>query len=207
MSPTWFPAFERSNPAWMPLAEAVKRAGSLETLLPHLPNIRSRHLGLRFWPTNEEVLGFGELGDFDPGWWAKARIEPDVSQAVFTMEFPLHFTSRTGERGRLTRQVLATYIQHERAAIDKLFPIATVSAPLHAGGRDPDHNWEDAAHYVDDWVAAHRPLPRNKKGQPILARAVDLMTEWFVDNDPPAPQERSIRRWIRKNPRSWWGPN
>jgi hypothetical protein len=91
--------------------------------------------------------------------------------------------------------------------MDRLFPVATVPAPRHAGGRDPDNDWEGAACHVDNWVAKHGPLPRHKNGAPILARAVELMTEWFEENEPPAPEGRSIRRWISKKSRSWWGPN
>jgi hypothetical protein len=89
-------------------------------------------------------------------------------------------------------------------------------APRHAGGRPDDHKWVDAAQHVDRDVrldrdvAEHRPLPRNKKGEPIMARAVDLMTDWFTKNDPPPPKPRSIPRWIQNNPqrcRKWWGPN
>jgi hypothetical protein len=123
------------------------------------------------------------------------------------MEFPLHFIYRAAERVRLIREVRAIGIETECEAIDALFPIAAVSAPRNAGGRDPEHNWEGAAGHVDDWVAANGPLPRHKNGEPILARAAELMTEWFAENDPPAPQERSILRWIGKKPRSWWGPN
>ena len=193
------------SPDWMRLSEAVERAGSLEALLPHLPSIRARHNGLRYWPTNEEVSG---PRDIDPGLWAKALVEPDIDQAIFTMKFRLYFLfNKAGEPEALTRKVRAFNIEIECAAIDRLFPILFVCAPRHAGGRDPEHNWEDAARHVDEWVAAHGPLPRHKSGKPIVQRAAELMAEWFDKNEPPAPQEGSIRRWIRKKPRSWWGPN
>jgi hypothetical protein len=147
-------------------------------------------------------------GDIDPGLWAKALVEPDIGQAIFTMKFRLHFLfNKAGEPEWLTRDVRAIGIEVERAAIDKLFLIAIVSAPRHPGRRDPDHNWEDAARHVDDWVAAHGPLPRHKNGSPNIQRAVELMAEWFDKNEPPPPRDDSIRRWIRKKPRSWWGPN
>jgi hypothetical protein len=110
---------------------------------------------------------------------------------------------------RVIGKVFAIGIELERERVETLFPVkvVTVSAPRHAGGPDPHHKWEDAARHVDK-VAAHRPLPRHEKNNaPNIQRAVELMTEWFEKNDPPAPKERSIRRWIRKNPRSWWGPN
>jgi hypothetical protein len=186
---------------WVPFAKALARAGTFEALLPHLREgrIPARHNGIYYWPEGGALSG---PGDIDPGLWAKARFEPDIEQVrLTTIKVPLY-----GGRERV-RHVIAIGIEFERASVDSLFPIAIVSAPRHAGGRDPDHDWEGAARHVDDWVAAHGPLPRRKDGKPILARAVELMTEWFCKNDPPAPQERSFRRWIRKNPRSWWGPN
>ena len=107
---------------------------------------------------------------------------------------------------RVTSQVFAIGIELERERVEALFPIVTVSAPRHAGGRDPDHDWEGAARHVDASVAARGPLPGKKNGEPNIARAVDLMTQWFKDNEPPSPKlEKSIRRWIRENPHpAWW---
>jgi hypothetical protein len=215
----------------MPFEEAIKRAGSFEALRPHLRERRilARHGELRTWPELEVESGPGETS---PDWFDGARIDPatgrvilkkpDLQVCIRNIMSELENPNQEGDfpGSQLTvipgREACAFGLELERTPVDTLFPAPTVPASLlspavpasrHSGGRDPDHNWEDAAHHVDDWVAAHGPLPRNKKGQPILARAVDLMTEWFVDNDPPAPQERSIRRWIGENPRSWWGPN
>jgi hypothetical protein len=102
--------------------------------------------------------------------------------------------------------VFVVGIKLERATVERLFPVAAAPAPRHAGGRDPDNDWESAARHVDEWVAGHGPLPRRKNGEPLRARAVDLMTEWFEKNEPPAPPRESIYRWLRKNPHpAWWG--
>ena len=94
--------------------------------------------------------------------------------------------------------IVATGIEFDHAAVEALWP-------PHAGGRDPDHAWEDAARHVDNWVAKRGPLPKNKNGQPIIARAAALMAEWFDKNEPATPEPRSIYRWIRKNPHlHWW---
>jgi hypothetical protein len=54
-------------------------------------------------------------------------------------------------------------------------------------------------------VAAQGPLPFNKDGEPVLARAVGLMTDWFKDHDPPPPERESIYRWLKQNPHpEWW---
>jgi hypothetical protein len=186
---------------WIPFTEALDRAGSFEALRPYLRDgrIPARHNGMYFWPEGGALFPPGEI---DPGSWRKANFEPEIEQVRFiTIKVPLY-----GGPER-TRHLVAIDLELGRSAVDALFPVANISAPRNAGGRDFDHDWENAAHHVDDWVAAHEPLPRNKNGKPILARAVELMTEWFAKNDPPAPQERSIRRWIGKKPRSWWGPN
>ena len=142
-------------------------------------------------------------GDIPPSLWAKARFDPATGRVMlFTTLSHLDW-----DGAMLARKVFAVGIELERERVEALFPVATVVSPRHAGGRDPDHNWEEAARHVDDWVTAHGPLPRHKNGKPNVARAAELMTEWFKENDPPAPQDRSIRRWIRKNPRLWWGPN
>jgi hypothetical protein len=186
----------------MSLYEAVKRAGTLEALLPHLRggSILSRHGGL-YWPRGG---AWREPGDIDSRLWDTARVDPATGRMMFktVLTFPVGALDPP-----LTHDFYAVGIELESAAVDRLFPVAAVPAPRHAGGRDPDNDWEGAARHVDDWVAAHGPLPRHKDGKPILARAVELMAEWFDKNDPPPPQERSFRRWIRKNPRSWWGPN
>jgi hypothetical protein len=81
----------------------------------------------------------------------------------------------------------------------------------HPGGKEPDHDWEGAACYVDgivdDKVQGRKPLPRNKQGEPIVQRAMDLMKDYFDKHDPPPPEDRSIRRWIKDNParaQKWW---
>jgi hypothetical protein len=181
---------------WMPFAEAVARAGTFKALRPHLlaGRIIARYGRLCFWPGGE-VDNTLPTTDIDPSWWADDvahDIKPEAGRAQFITD--------------LGNQ-LARGIELDRAEVDALWPAATVPAPRHSGGKDPEHDWEGAADHVDACVKKHGPLPRNKKGEPVLARAVELMTEWFVKKDPPAPKERSIRRWIRETPRSWWGPN
>jgi hypothetical protein len=177
---------------WMPFREAVARAGTFEALLPALSDGRIRARAADFY--NGPSGGAVNRADHSiyPSWWAEARIDAASDRGYFAMEF---------------FDMLAVGIELERAAVESLWPTTIVPASRHTGGRDPDHDWEGAASYVDHVVTAHGPLPRHKDGEPVLARAVGLMTDWFEKNDPPAPQERSIRRWIGKNPRSWWGPN
>ena len=79
-----------------------------------------------------------------------------------------------------------------------------VESARHSGGKEPDHDWEKAARYVD----GQAPLPRNKQGEPVTQRAIDLMRDYFKTSEPPPPWDRSIRRWITDNPsrtQKWWG--
>jgi len=178
----------------MPWDEALKRAGSLEALRPHLcaGSILAHRAGLYGLPG---VRALGGPGTISPRWWAKAHEDAATGRVIFT--FP--------DRPSGFREVFAVGIEVERAAVERLFPAAPVHAPRHAGGRDPDNDWEGAARHVDAWVAKHGPLPRRKDGKPIVARAVDLMIEWFEKNEPPAPEQRSIYRWLSDNPhQAWW---
>jgi hypothetical protein len=189
---------------WMPLHEAVERAGTLEALLPYLRegSILARHKGIYTWPGGHEWTGPGNMS---PGLWTDARYDPAIGRLILTT-----ITFSRDDIAPFTRKFFATGIELERGRVETLFPVkvAAVSAPLHAyGGRRPDHDWEGAARHVDHSVATCGPLSRKKDGTPNAAGAVALMTEWFNKNDPPAPKDRSIRRWISKNPRSWWGPN
>jgi hypothetical protein len=87
-------------------------------------------------------------------------------------------------------------------------PTPEAEPARHPGGKEPDHDWEKAACYVDSkTVDVKKLLPRNKHGNPIVQRAIDFMREYFKDNEPPPPKDRSIRRWITDNPtltQKWW---
>jgi hypothetical protein len=80
----------------------------------------------------------------------------------------------------------------------------------HPGGKEPDHDWESAACYVDglvdNKVEGRKPLSRNKQGEPIVQRAINLMKDYFNKHDPPPPEDRSMRRWIKEHPArtQWW---
>jgi len=197
----------------MPFAEAVERAGSFEASRPHLRGARilAQHEGLYSFPDGEAA---GEPGKIPPDWWEEARVDPSTGRVIFKKEelrvvIRKFFVPEGDQVGfvRPEREMFALGIVLERTAVETLFPAPAARTPRHAGGRDADHNWLGAAGHVDRSVTAHGPLPRHNDGRPIITRAVQLMTEWFEKNDPPAPQERSIRRWISKNPRNWWGPN
>jgi hypothetical protein len=195
----------------MSFAEAVKRAGSFEALRPHLREgrILSEHCGLYSWPEGEPK---SEPGHIPRDWWAEARVDPATGRVIFR---GIRVSIRSiGSDGDLLDDGPVVWVEPDKfafdihlegTAVETLFPVATVSAPRHAGGRDPDNDWEGAARHVSDGVAARGPLPRRNNGEPNLARAVQLMTEWFKKNQPPAPKRESIYRWLRQNPHpEWW---
>jgi hypothetical protein len=196
----------------MPFEEAMKRAGSFQALVPHLRERRilARCHELRTWPELEVESGPGEI---PPDWWDEARIDPATGRVILKKpDIRVHIrniSSKGDLPGQLVvhpgREVCALGIELERSPVATLFPAATVPGSRHAGGRDPDNDWEGAARHVSDWVMAQRPLPRRKDGKPNTARAVELMTEWFKENQPPAPERESIYRWLRQNPQpEWW---
>ena len=183
---------------WMSFAEALARVGSLEELIVVLRegHAYARATDLRMLPDGISTKADRSIPN---AWWAAdtvRRISPFLGRAWFELKVE-----------GVSREIVAIGIEVEPVPVEALWPAASVHTPRHAGGRDPDNDWEGAAGHVDAWVAARGPLPRHKDGKPNVARAVELMTEWFDKNDPPAPRERSMRRWISNHPRSWWGPN
>jgi hypothetical protein len=89
----------------------------------------------------------------------------------------------------------------EPAQITKLGP------KRHRSGRKTELNWAGAKTNVDSIIAKDgRPLERDEKGEPVLARALDLIREFFEKNEPkPWPGRPDIYRWLRNHPQNWWG--
>jgi hypothetical protein len=81
--------------------------------------------------------------------------------------------------------------------------------PTARRGRPPEHPWEAAAIYVEQWIqqTGHR-LERDQDGQPIIERAIDKMLVGFKQaKDPKPPPHRSIRKWIHAHSErtdAWW---
>ena len=70
---------------WMSWGEVLKRAGTLDALLPHLcaGNILARHNGLYHWPGGGRAKS--GPGVIKPGWWVGARIDPATGRVILTM--------------------------------------------------------------------------------------------------------------------------
>jgi len=94
------------------------------------------------------------------------------------------------------------------APVEALRSETSAPAPKHAGGRPLEHKWESAAKHVDR-VVKNGPLLRDGDGTPDLKRARELMAEGFENDDPPAPNDEDIYKWIREHPQrcqKWWSP-
>jgi hypothetical protein len=209
---------------WIPLSEMLARAGSPERLIRRCQEIFTIAHFAYIKYLNQEGQPDRDDTTIAWGWWSLRNIHVTPDYIDFG-------------RGRKAFRVFGVEILKPHA--DKLFPKRSEqpaeppaaeppdppetlseppisgrlpASPKHAGGRDPEHDWESAAGHVDGWVAndglSPRPLPRHKNGKPVIERAVELMIDWFQANQPPPPEPGSVRRWIRRNPHpGWWGSN
>lgn len=185
---------------WMPLHEAEQHAGSFEAMLPHLREgrILARHGGLYFW--REMPDGGREIEVHSgPGYvtqesWARARKDPETGRVIFATS--ADWADLLGQF-----ELFAIDVEFERAAVESLLPTAAAIV----GGSDPIHDWEAAARHVDAYVAnpKHGLLPRRKDGEPIKAKAIDLMWEYFEAKKQQVPQTRSFYRWFDESPQRW----
>jgi hypothetical protein len=180
-------------PIWMPFAEALARAGSLEALLPVLIAGDAMARGEDFLVNGHSIRKADDTRKISPSYWKTAHdVDPAAGRVKFQTS-PLEFP--------ITMVVIGVEI--EAAPIMARCPAKPVTTKRHGGGRVPEHDWEGAARYIDALVRDGGPLPRNRDGELIIARAVGLMTEWFIKHDVRAPTRSTIYRWIRENPRSW----
>jgi hypothetical protein len=183
-------------PVWMPFAEALARAGSLEALLPVLIAGDAMARATDFLVNGHSIRRADRT--IPPEWWDSENahdVDPAAGRAKFLIDGFIAMT--------------AIGIEIEAAPISARRPVVVDAAQptttkRHAGGRDPDHDWEGAARHVDACVKKKGPLPRHPDGKPAVVHAVRLMVEWFEKYDSGAPTPDSIRRWIRNNPRPWW---
>jgi hypothetical protein len=179
---------------WMPFAEALARAGSLEALLSVLMTGDAMARAADFLVNGRSTRRADR--SIPSAWWKNQNgydLDPAAGRAKF----------RTSLIDEITIAMTAIGIEIEAAPLTARWPAKPITAKRHRGGRIPDHDWEGAARYIDALVRDGGPLPRNRDGELIIARVVDLMTQWFIKHDVRAPNPSSIYRWIRENPRSW----
>lgn len=170
----------------MPFAEAVERAGSFEVLRPHLRNgrIPARHNGIYYWPEGGQLSGPGEL---DPGFWAKARFEPDVIEQVIltTIKVPLY-----GGPERV-RRVIAFGTEVERAAVES----APLKPPRRKSGTKPSKVWQQIFVHFDRLVARDGKFPS-------VYSAASSVEEWLKKNNKSLSRS-AIERGISKYRPDW----
>lgn len=153
---------------------AVKRAGSLEALLPPLRDGRILAYGeLSAWPGGGQVKTPNP--HIPPRWWRDDNIRSINSVAGRVIFKPDFF------------DVLAIGIELEEAAVLSLF-----SKPPAASGRKPLHDWEEAFGYVAAHVAEHGKLE-----SPV--RVAELIEEYFTEQKEAPPERPSIYRKLRES--------
>lgn len=151
-----------STTLWMPLAEAVKRAGSLEALLPHLRagRIVARYQKLYSWPGGDETES--EPGNIPRGWWDDAGVDPNTGQIVFAQEDPLsNMIVGEPEDPSIIRKVFAMGVALEHDAVARLFPVAA-SAFASPAKKMPPVSLADLTNW---YVKTYLP-PRRIAGDP-----------------------------------------
>jgi hypothetical protein len=163
----------------MPLQEAVRRAGALETLLSPLweGRILARHGGLYVRSTGGPVKTTSP--HIPSAWWKHARdIDPKAGRAIFPMDF---------------FEVLAIGIELEAAAVEALWP----KPPGRKRGAKPLPVWPKVFAHLDAEVTANGRFPS-------LAAAADAAALWLKDHKFAVPDPRTIERKIKElRPDSW----
>jgi hypothetical protein len=167
----------------MPLAEAVKRAGSFEALLPYLHGARilARRDGLYSWPGGRAQAGPGNIA---PSWWPRARYDVTTGRAIFT--FP--------DRPPGFRELFATGIELESAAVERLFPV-TAKPSGRKRGTKPSKVWEEIFHHFDAVVA--------REGKFLsVGSAASSVEAWLKDKNKSLSRS-AIERGIPKYRPGW----
>ena len=165
----------------MPWDEALKRAGSLDALRPHLcaGSILARHNGLYLWPGGGPVTA-----DIRPNWWAGARIDPATGRVIFTRPW-----SSGG-----TREIFAIGLEVERAT-ERLFPAKPKPAESRRGAK-PSAAWAKVQPHFDHLVDRDGPFPS-------LGSARDSVKLLLKEKKLGRMDDRTIERWIRKHRPQW----
>jgi hypothetical protein len=172
----------------MPLAEAVKRAGSLEALRPHLRagSILARHGGLYTLDGAPKPRADDRI---PARWWADARdIDPTTGRALFT-EDPFFLIGPNP-----TADTLAIGVELERATIERLFPVAP-KPPGRKRGAKLSPVWQQIFSHFDPIVAREGKFPS-------VGSAASSVEEWLEKNNKTLSR-RAIERGIPKYRPDW----
>jgi hypothetical protein len=181
----------------MPWDEALKRAGSLEALRPHLcaGNILARHNGLYYWPDGKARSGPGNI---TRGLWADARVDPATQRVIFTMLALVRMfwaDSRPDDPPPLTEEVFAIGIELERTAVEALFPAAPKPSGRKRGAK-PSAAWAKVQPHFDHLVDRNGPFPS-------LGSARDAVKLFLEEKRLGLMDDRTIERWINRHRPQW----
>ena len=175
----------------------------------------AQHSGLYSLRDLEAVSG---PGDIPRDWWDKARVDPDTGRIIFTMPGLLARIRHIGvdaddrvvdvpanERVVVVqpdREVFAVDIRLEGIAVETLFPVATVSAPLkpprRKGGAKPSPVWQQIFDHFDPLVA--------RKGKfHSLGSAASSVEAWLGEDKRRVKLHHStLKRGIKNNRPDWF---
>ncbi len=174
---------------WMPLREAVARAGSIEALLPMLRNgaIKAR-----------AAVMYGSYGgvkdnSVGPSWWGNAQdIDVATGRARFT-DFVLIANTGDGPPPT-TYDIHAVGIELDADAVKALWPDPP-KPPGRKSGKKPSPVWQQIFEHFDPVVAT--------KGQfPSLGSATRSVERWLTTKNKGL-HPRTIGRGITKYRPGW----
>jgi hypothetical protein len=168
---------------WMPWDEALTRAGSLDALRPHLcaGSILARRAGLYSLPG---ARAQGGPGNISSQWWAKAHEDAATGRVMFT--FP--------DRPSGFRELFAIGIEVERAAVERLFPVAPKLQGRKRGTK-PSKVWQDIFDHFDAVVA--------REGKFLsVGSAASSVEAWLKDKNKSLSRS-AIERGIPKYRPDW----
>jgi hypothetical protein len=185
-----------TSPVWMPLREAVVRAGTFEALLPALSDGRIRARAADFYSgPNGGAVKRPDHGIYPP-WWAGARIDPASDRGYFAMEF---------------FDMLAVGIEVERAAVEALWPAkpesprpASVTSPparkkskgkKAAVGAKESVVWVELVAYLKDKFPG-KPCPQSDV-------SFNAAKNWLLDNNKALLAESTIRAGLKRHFPKW----
>jgi hypothetical protein len=179
---------------WMPLEEAVVRAGSFETLRPYLREARifARCTEWRTWPDGGSTKPSDR--NIHPTSWNDAHdIDPVAGTAVF--RFVL---ADFGDDKYVTYELLAIGIEVVRAMVEALFPAKPKPPKPPGSKRGPKQSaaWKPLLKHLDAMVK------RGKLSNPT-EDAFDEARRWLEKNNRSL-SDGTLRKGLKRNRPDWF---
>ncbi|QIG46669.1 hypothetical protein G5V57_02180 [Nordella sp. HKS 07] len=173
---------------WMPLHEAVARAGTLEALLPHLSTGRILACAVGFY-TSEGSPVQQKDRRIPASWWGNAHdIDPPTGRAYFSMGLAAI------DDKVVTYDILVIGIKFERAAVDALWSVKP-KAPGRKRGVKPSPIWQQIFRHFDPVVDCDGRFPS-------VYSAASTVEAWLKKNNKNLSRS-AIERGISKYRPDW----